>query len=139
MAGYSKKSLVEKLGIKAGFKVAFVDPADDYARNLGKLPEGVATIKPGRLKRELNFIHVFGKSRKEMERKIRRLKGRIRMDGMLWASWPKGSSGVETDLNENILREIGLKNGLVDVKVCAVDEVWSGLKFVYRLKDRAGS
>lgn len=139
MAGYSKKSLVEKLGIKAGFKVAFVDPADGYAKNLGKLPEGVTTAKPDGLKREFNLIHVFGKSRKDMESKIRRLKGRLRMDGMLWASWPKGSSGVETDLSENILREIGLKNGLVDVKVCAIDEVWSGLKFVYRLKDRPES
>ena len=136
MAGYSKKSLVEKLGIKAGFKVAFVDPADDYARNLGRLPDGVRTIKSDGLKRELDFIHVFGKSRKDMEAKIARLKRCLLADGMLWASWPKGSSGVETDLNENVLREIGLKNGLVDVKVCAVDEVWSGLKFVYRLKDR---
>ena len=139
MAGYSKKSLVEKLGIKTGFRVAFVDAADDYAGNLGKLPEGVTAVKPDGRKREFNFIHVFGKSRKDMESKIGRLKRCLLMDGMLWASWPKGSSGVETDLNENILREIGLKNGLVDVKVCAVDEVWSGLKFVYRLKDRPES
>lgn len=137
MAGYSKRSLVEKLGIKPGFKVAFVDPARDYAQDLGKLPEGVTTIKADGPKRELNFIHVFGKSRKEMESKIASLKRHLLPDGMLWVSWPKGSSGVETDLNENILREIGLKNGLVDVKVCAVDDVWSGLKFVYRLKDRA--
>jgi hypothetical protein len=64
------------------------------------------------------------------------LKQALATNGMLWVSWPKGSSGVETDLNENVVREVGLKNGLVDLKVCAVDETWSGLKFVYRRKDR---
>jgi hypothetical protein len=138
MAGYSKRSLVEKLGIKQGFKVAFVDPTDDYRRTLGKLPEGVTVAHPERppeIERELDLVHVFGRSRRDMESKIARLKRCLVPEGMLWVSWPKASSRVVTDLNENIIREIALKNGLVDVKVCAVDETWSGLKLVVRLKD----
>jgi len=88
------------------------------------------------LKSPLDFIHFFTKLRGELENKFPILKQELSQDGILWISWPKGSSKVETDLNENVVREIGLKNGLVDVKVTNVDQIWSGLKFVYRLKDR---
>lgn len=76
------------------------------------------------------------KEKKELESEFPRLKAHLAMDGILWTSWPKGASKVKTDLTETIVRQIGLAKGLVDVKICAVDEVWSGLKFVYRLKDR---
>ncbi len=105
-AGYSKKSLAQKLGIKDDSTLALLSPPPGYHRTLGKLP-----------------------------RNVRRSE---KLEGSLWMSWPKGSSKVETDLSENVVREIGLRNGLVDVKICAVDETWSGLKFVRRLKDRKG-
>jgi len=133
-AGYSRRSLVEKLGIKAGFAVAFVDSPSDFHATLGRLPERV-TVRKGHAG-SLDFIHFFSKDRREVEGKLPRLKQQLLPDGMLWVSWPKGSSGVKTDLNENTIRAIALKNGLVDVKVCAVDDTWSGLKLVYRLKDR---
>jgi hypothetical protein len=133
-AGYSKRSVVEKLGIKAGFAVAFVGSPSDFHATLGRLPERV-TVRKGHAG-SLDFIHFFSKDRREVEGKLPRLKLLLLPDGMLWVSWPKGSWGVKTDLNENIIRAIALKNGLVDVKVCAVDDTWSGLKLVCRLKGR---
>jgi hypothetical protein len=134
MAGYSKRSLIDKLGIKQGHRVVILGAPPEYAAALGKLPPGVA---PGaRLQGENDFLHLFTKSRKELEQKFPALKSHLASSGSLWISWPKGSSGVASDLNENTVREVGLRNGLVDVKVCAIDDVWSGLKFVYRVKDR---
>ena len=133
-AGYSRKSLVEKLGIKVGFAIAILGGPRNYAATLGELPSGV---KQGtRLKGPLDFIQFFSSRRSHLEELFPKLKAALSPSGMLWVSWPKGSSGVPTDLTENVVREIGLANALVDVKVCAVDETWSGLKFVYRLKDR---
>jgi hypothetical protein len=134
MAGYSKPSLAEKLGIKEGFKIALQNPPRSYTALLGALPSGVTVVKkPGT---GMDMIQCFVKSRREAASAVSALKDNISPRGVLWVSWPKGSSGVKTDLNENVIREIGLKAGLVDVKVCAVDTTWSGLKFVYRLKDR---
>ena len=133
-AGYSKKSLVEKLGIKEGFAISIVGAPKNYAATLGKLPIGVKQSK--RLEGPIDFLQFFSSERCALEDKFPTLKAALSPSGMLWVSWPKGSSGVPTDLTENVVREIGLKNGLVDVKVCAVDEIWSGLKFVYRIKDR---
>lgn len=133
-AGYSKKSLVEKLGIKDGYVIAIVGAPGDYAATLGKLPAGVK--QSNKLKGPLDFIQFFASKRAHLEERFPKLQTALSPSGMLWVSWPKGSSGVPTDLTENVVREIGLANGLVDVKVCAVDEVWSGLKFVFRLKDR---
>ena len=132
--GYSKRSLVEKLGIKDGNKVAILNSPANYSVTLGPLPKNVVAVK--KLQAETDFIHFFSKQRQDLESKFSSLKQSLAQDGILWVSWPKGASGVATDLTENIVREIGLKNGLVDIKVCAVDETWSGLKFVYRLKDR---
>ncbi len=133
-AGYSKRSLVDKLGIKEGFKVAIVDAPNNYDKTLGPVPPNCVVRE--RLHGPLDLIHFFCTGRKALQDRFSQLKGTLSARGMLWVSWPKGSSKVKTDLNENIVREIGLKNGLVDVKVCAVDETWSGLKFVYRVKDR---
>jgi len=133
-AGYSKKSLVEKLGIKDGFTISIVGAPKNYAMTLGKLPSGVKQSK--KLEGPFDFLQFFCSERSRLEDKFPGLKGVISPNGMLWISWPKASSGVPTDLSENVIREIGLRNGLVDVKVCAVDETWSGLKFVYRIKDR---
>ncbi len=134
IAGYSKKTLVEKLGIKPGRTGAILNSPRGYAATLGKLPENVELKKE--LGGRLEFIHFFCREKQELQRRFPALKSSLAPDGMLWVSWPKGSSGVATDLNENRVREIGLAHGLVDVKVCAVDEVWSGLKFVIPLKAR---
>ena len=134
MAGYSKRSLVEKLGIKPGHRVYFGNPPEDYSKTLGALPEDTILLKA--LKDPCGFIQFFTKDKAELESTFPRLKKNLEQDGSLWISWPKGASKIRTDLNENIVREIGLRNGLVDIKVCAVDDIWSGLKFVVRLRDR---
>lgn len=134
MAGYSNRSLVDKLGIKPGYTLLIAHAPDGYAERLGALPDGV-TQRPS-AQGTLDFIHAFFTSRAEFERGFPQLKTHLAKTGMLWVSWPKGKSKIKTDLNENIIREIGLANGLVDVKVAAIDDDWSGLKFMYRLKDR---
>jgi hypothetical protein len=134
MAGYSKKPLAEKLGIKSGYRICIVNAPPNYTEVLGKLPDKVVIAKMPDGSYE--FIQLFSRERSRLESEFPRLKKNLAKTGCLWISWPKGASGVSTDLNENLVRQIGLKNGLVDVKVCAVDDVWSGLKFVFRLKDR---
>lgn len=134
MAGYSKRSLVEKLGIRSGYKVYLGNSPPGYLAVLGALPDRVVLVKA--LKGPVDFIQFFSQEKAELESEFPRLKKGLAKDGALWVSWPKGASKIKTDLNENVAREIGLKNGLVDVKVCAVDDVWSGLKFVFRLQDR---
>lgn len=135
MAGYSGTPLQKKLGIKPGARVVFVNQPPSLRKDLGKLPDDVRILAGAAA--ELDYAHIFVKSRAELEKHFARLSNRLQPAGMLWISWPKKASGVATDLNENIVREIGLANGLVDVKVCAVDDTWSGLKFVIRVKDRA--
>jgi len=137
MAGYSKKSLVEKLGIKEEQRVYIGNAPSGYANSLAGLPRGVMLAKS--LSGTCGFIQFFAKERAALQSEFPRLKASLAADGALWISWPKGASKVKTDLTENLVREIGLANGLVDVKVCAVDEIWSGLKFVYRLKDRSST
>jgi len=134
MAGYSGTPLVKKLGIKSGFNVAFVNAPRDFARHLN-LPANVTiNLKTGK---PLDFALLFVKSEKDLTVGFSQYAARLTPAGMLWVSWPKKSSGVITDLSETNVRRIGLAAGLVDVKICAVDDVWSGLKFVYRLQDRA--
>ena len=134
-AGYSGTPLIKKLGIKPGFRMAILNPPDDYSETLGKLPENTVVdrnLDDG----NFDFIHYFTREKTQLEQQIRTLKAALKFTGMLWISWPKRASKVATDLDGNIVREIGLNAQLVDVKVCAVDPVWSGHKFVYRLKDR---
>lgn len=139
MAGYSGKPLVEKLGVKSGMRCIFLNAPENYSKTLGPLPQNVMVIT--KLQGSFDFIQAFHTEKKNLGKRFPLLKKRLASNGMLWISWPKGASGVTTDLNENVVREMGLDIGLVDVKVCAVDEIWSGLKFVYRLHDRpsAGS
>lgn len=134
MAGYSKTKLIHKLGIKAGQTVYLLNTPENYFELIGDLPE--ETIVSKKLKGNINFIHFFTKEKSELEENFPILKNKLHKDGMLWISWPKCSSKVITDINENVIRETGLREGLVDVKVCAVDEIWSGLKFVNRKTDR---
>ena len=134
MAGYSGKPLVQKLGIKPEMRIAIVNAPRGYGRLLGKLPERV--VRKARVDGPLDFIQVFTNSKSELERRFAALERSLAPAGMLWISWPKKASGVTTDLTEDVIRGVGLAHGLVDVKVAAVDEVWSGLKFVRRVKDR---
>jgi len=133
-AGYSGTPLAKKLGFKAGFRVRFVGAPADYPKILGRLPADVtvATATRG----TFDLVHLFTKSAADLERQLPRLKAALAKDGMLWISWPKKTAGVATDLTGDVVRRLGLGSGLVDIKVCAVDETWSGLKFVYRRKDR---
>ena len=135
MAGYSATPLLRKLGIKPGFDVAFVNAPEDFVNQLDLPPD--INIRSQSKSQDLDFILVFVKSQKLLTTAFAQYSRKIKPNGMLWVSWPKKTSGVQTDLTENIVRDIGLAAGLVDVKVCAVDDVWSGLKFVYRLRDRA--
>jgi len=135
MAGYSETPLIGKLGIKEGFNILLMHPPAWYAPWLGSETQKINLMKPtSRVKAD--FIHIFETKMADFETDFLKAKDRLTINGMLWVSWPKKASKLPTDLNENLIRDYGLKNGLVDVKVCAVDEVWSGLKFVYRLKDR---
>lgn len=133
MAGYSGTPLVKKLGIKQSFNLAFVNAPKNLASELD-LPPGVRikarTLEP------LDCALLFVKSEKELKRRFVQLAAKLKPNGMLWVAWPKKSSGVPTDLSFTNVQAIGLDAGLVDVKICAIDEVWSGLKFVIRVKDR---
>ena len=133
-AGYSGKPLVAKLGIKPGASVLILHAPKGYAKTLGPLPPDVTVVqapRPG-----LDFIQFFATGRAALERSFAALAKALAPAGMLWISWPKKASGVATDLTEDVVRKAALANGLVDVKVCAVDDTWSGLKLVRRLKDR---
>jgi hypothetical protein len=134
MAGYSKTPLIKKLGIKPGFRLIILNAPENYTQTLGELPEDIMVADS--LAGSLDFIHFFTTRRETLAAEFPQLKQALTPSGILWISWPKRSARVETDLTEDTIRAIGLENGLVDVKVAAVDEVWSGLKFVYRLKDR---
>ena len=136
MAGYSGTPLLKKLGVKPGFRVALVGAPKNFKEELGELP---ATAKFASASADsLDLILAFVSSEKELRGKFAPLAAQLQKDGMIWIAWPKKSSGVITDLTFNNVQRIGLDAGLVDVKICAVNEVWSGLKFVYRLKDRKG-
>jgi hypothetical protein len=134
MAGYSGTPLAKKLGIKPGFRVALVGAPEGFRAELDDLPEGVSFLTS--LASQLDLIVFFTKSQSELTRNFPRLATKLAPAGMLWIAWPKKASGVATDLADYHVRQIGLDAGLVDVKVCAVNEIWSGLKFVIRVKDR---
>lgn len=128
------KSLTEKLGIRHGQRVAVLGPPRGYDLLLTGLPDGVAIAHE--LTGEFDLIQVFASNAEDLEKIFRASKAKIKQKGMIWASWPKVSYGARGSLNGDIVREIGLKNGLVDVKICSLDETWSALKFVIRVKDR---
>jgi len=143
MAGHSGKTLSQKLGLKPGFRI-FADGAPaDYRKIVGEWPEGARII--ARAAAPLDVVHVFAAEAKGLAAKLVRYREAIAPDGMIWVSWPKKSSGVASDLSDVVVRNLALPLGLVDIKVCAIDEVWSGLKFVIpreqrsvRLRQKAG-
>jgi len=135
MAGYSGTPLPRKLGIKPGARVGLIRPPDDFAETLGELPQG-ATAKPLGRVGQFDVIVCFCRNTKELLRDLPGLPARLDPAGGLWIAWPKRSSGMATDLGEGEVRGRGLGTGLVDNKVCAIDDTWSGLRFVIRLADR---
>ena len=134
MSGYSGTPLVQKLGIKPGHFVYVVSPPGDYAALVGSLPENVRVVT--RWSGAPQVIHVFVTERADLERQLKELQAKMPQDGMIWVSWPKKSAKIPTSVTEDVIRQVALPLGLVDVKVCAVDEVWSGLKLVIRVANR---
>jgi hypothetical protein len=129
-----RNAATKKLGIKPGLTVVTINPPTNYRRLLGTIPEGVTFSD--RLKPESPFVHVFIKKRRELEKRLSALREKIADTGTVWVSWPKRSSTVPTDVTENVVRAVALALGFVDVKVCAIDETWSGLKLMVRRENR---
>ncbi len=136
-AGYAGAPLARKLGIKPGSRVTLIGAPEGFEERLGELQGGVSISR--RLRRTSDVIVAFTTSRAALERRLPALHQALDYAGGLWLAWPKRASGVDTDLGEPIVRELGLATGLVDNKVCAIDQTWSGLRFVYRLADRPGA
>ena len=134
MAGYSKTPLAQKLGIKAGTKVVALDAPGGYRKWLAPLPEAVSFRDQAIAGSD--FVHFFVSERRILKKELKRLRRLLADAGVLWVSWPKKSSGVATDITEDVIRDVCLPLGLVDVKVCAVDEIWSGLKLMIRRENR---
>jgi uncharacterized protein YajQ (UPF0234 family) len=130
--GYSGTPLAKKLGIKEGFKISLFNKPEYYFELFTDFPANVKVINNSKV----DFIHYFTKEGKQLQKDIIKLKNGIEQNGMIWISWPKKSSKVQTDITEDVIRIIALQNGLVDIKVCAVDEIWSALKLVIPVKDR---
>ena len=134
MAGYSGTPLPQKLGIKPGLAVVTISAPTNYRRLLGTIPEGVTFSD--RLKPDSSFVHVFIKKRSELANRLSLLREKIADTGIVWISWPKRSSGVLSDVTEDAVRSVALPLGFVDVKVCAIDQTWSGLKLMVRRTNR---
>lgn len=134
MAGYSGTPLIKKLGIKPGASAVVLREPKEFRAALGRLPAGTKLVTKAAGGHDL--VHLFSKSRAELEFEIPRLGKLIQPDGMIWISWPKKAAKVPTDVTEDVIRAIARKHGLVDVKVCAVDETWSGLKLVIPVQKR---
>ena len=134
MAGYSGTPLPQKLGIKPGMIVVAIDPPENYRKLLGEIPSGVnlATRPVGNTK----LVHLFATRRSELAKQLSSLRLKIAEDAAVWVSWPKKSSGVATDITEDVIRAVALPLGFVDIKVCAVDDIWSGLKLMIRKENR---
>lgn len=134
MAGYSGTPLQKKLGLKEGFRALLIHEPHDYQDLLGN-PPGIEYIQ-SQFEEPLDFVHLFADSELTLHRDFPPLKDFIKKDGMIWVSWIKGASKLNTDITGNEVHDLGLQLGLVDVKVCAFDEDWSALKFMYRKEDR---
>jgi hypothetical protein len=141
VAGYSATPLPRKLGIKEGQLVAFRGAPETFRRTLGELPPDVTVKARVSVPRtasapRLDLIVAFFQRRAEFERRLEWLMEALDADGALWIAWPKGSSGLDADITEDIVRDAGVARGMVDNKVCAIDETWSGLRLVYRRENR---
>lgn len=132
--GYSGTPLVRKLGFKPGTRAHYVNAPEHFAALVGELPAGVRVLR--RPAPELDLVVLFVRERAQLERRLASLQPKLEAAGMIWVSWPKRASKVPTDISEDVVREIALPRGLVDVKVCAIDETWSGLKLVTRTELR---
>lgn len=136
-SGYSGTPLVKKLGMKDNFRIRLIHSPENYFELLGELPNDVKFLQ--RKSKDVDFIHLFAKDIHTFEKSFFKIKDEIKKDGMIWVSWYKKASKIPTDMNEDVIRNTALANGLVDVKVCAVDENWSGLKIVWRKENRTPS
>jgi hypothetical protein len=132
--GYSGTPLVRKLGFKPGMRVHYVCAPEQFAALVGELPGGVRVL--ARAAADLDLAMLFVTQRRELERGLATLQPKLQPAGMIWVAWPKRASKVPTDVSEDVVRDVALPRGLVDVKVCAIDEVWSGLKLVIRTELR---
>lgn len=135
-AGHGGTPLPRKLGMKPGSRIAIVHPPAGFGATLGVLPPGVSASGDVDAGAGLDLVLFFTRSADELRARFAALSGAIHPAGMLWIAWPKQASRVATDLTENVVRDVALERGMVDVKVCATDATWSGLKLVYRLADR---
>lgn len=135
-AGYSGTPLPRKLGIKPGARVALLGAPDGFEATLGELPDGVRVRRRLAGRGELDVVVAFFDERAALARRLEALIAVLQPAGALWVAWPKRASGVPTDVTEDVVRELALAAGVVDVKVCAIDATWSGLKLVRRLRDR---
>lgn len=129
-AGYSGTPLVRKLGFKPRMRVHYVAAPEGFVALVGELPAGVRVL--ARASAGLDLVVLFARSRAEFERRLGPLHDKLLQDGMIWVAWPKRASKLATDMTEDVVRDVALPRGLVDVKVCAIDETWSGLKLVIR-------
>ena len=134
MPGYSGTPLVTKLGIKSGFQIYVVNAPDDYRELIEPLPEDVRMVS--RLSSNLDLVHIFTSRKKELADALRSYRAALKPTAVVWVSWPKKSSKLPTDVTEDTVRELALPLGFVDIKVCAVDETWSGLKLEIRKNQR---
>jgi hypothetical protein len=134
MAGYSGTPLAHKLGIKENFRITLANAPTDFADELSPLPSGAVILPPTR--KPLDLILLFADKQSILKNSFPKLAARLAPNGMLWVTWPKKSSRVATDLTFDVVQELGLTAGLVDTKICAINEIWSGLRFVIRIKDR---
>ena len=135
MPGYSATPLVRKLGIQPNERIVAIGAPEHYEQLLEGLPAGVAIS--GRVVADARFVHLFVTKRAELKKQLGALRKKLADDGVLWVSWPKRSSGVASDVTEDTIREVALPLGFVDVKVCAVDDTWSGLKLMIGRENRA--
>lgn len=136
MAGYSGTPLPRKLGLKDGQRLAFIDPPDHLDTLLGPLPDAARRVEGAD---PFDLAILFSRTEDELRARFAPAAGRMAPRGMLWVAWPKKASRYPTDLTEDVVRAVGLETGLVDVKVCAIDDFWSGLKFLRRVATRAGA
>ena len=134
MAGYSGTPLVKKLGIKENHRLLLVNPPPGFEAEIGPFPAGTQLVSQSRA--SLDVILLFVKSSRDLEAQFKRLGTKLTPSGGFWIAWPKKSSGVATDLSFDAVQRVGLAAGLVDNKICAINEIWSGLRFVIRVKDR---
>jgi len=135
MAGYSARPLAKKLGFRDNLRVLLVNAPKHYVTLVAPVPRG--TKISSQLRTDIDICHFFARSAAELAKKLPKLRSAIRSNGFIWVSWPKRASKVRTDITEDTIREIALPMGLVDIKVCAVDETWSGLKLVIRKELRS--